>query len=175
MCSTKNRMRNSERHAVGSSHQIMKKIFFLLSASMIALINHAGEIAGTVKSVKGSVRIERDTQRIEVMVGTKLHAQDRLFSGPASNVSNVSNVSITLRDSTMLTAGANSTIELSKYSFDRHLNQGHMDTLIQKGTLAVVSGQMAKTNPDQVVYRTNTVTLGVRGTEFIVHVEEPSE
>lgn len=169
MCSTKNRMRNSERHAVGSSHQIMKKIFFLLSASMIALINHAGEIAGTVKSVKGSVRIERDTQRIEVMVGTKLHAQDRLFSGPASNVS------ITLRDSTMLTAGANSTIELSKYSFDRHLNQGHMDTLIQKGTLAVVSGQMAKTNPDQVVYRTNTVTLGVRGTEFIVHVEEPSE
>jgi hypothetical protein len=143
----------------------MKISTLWLFTLMAAFNTHAADLAGTVKSVKGQAYIERGAARIDVAVGISLHAQDRLVSGPASSVG------ITLRDSTLLTAGPNSTVELNKYAFDRNTNIGHMDTTVKRGTLAVVSGQMAKHNPEQVVFRTSTVTLGVRGTEFIIDVD----
>ena len=142
----------------------MKTTALLISAIRMACASYAADVAGTVKSLKGQAHIERGTSRLDVAVGTSLLAQDKLVSGPASSVG------ITLRDSTLLTAGPNSTIELNKYAFDRNTNVGHMDTSVKRGTLAVVSGQMAKNNPEQVVFRTSTVTLGVRGTEFIIDV-----
>lgn len=143
----------------------MKTSAFWLCAVTMACTAHAADLAGTVKSVKGQAHIERGNERINVAVGTALQAKDKLLSGPDSSVG------ITLRDSTLLTAGPNSTIELSQYAFDRNTNAGHMDTTVRRGTLAVVSGQIAKNNPDQVVFRTSTVTLGVRGTEFIIDVD----
>jgi hypothetical protein len=140
----------------------MKTIAIFLSTILMMGACHAFEVAGTIKSVKGSAHIERGSERIPVTVGSQLHAQDKLLSGPGSSVG------ITLRDSTLLTAGPNSTIELNQYAFDRNTHAGHMDTLVRRGSLAVVSGQIAKHNPDQVVFRTGTVTLGVRGTEFII-------
>lgn len=143
----------------------MKKITTLLvSACLCVCTAHASDVAGTVKSVKGQVHIERGTQRLNVSVGTNLLTQDKIVSGADSTVG------VTLRDSTLLTAGPNSIIELNKYAFDRNTNIGHMDTSVKRGTLAVVSGQMAKNNPGQVVFRTSSITLGVRGTEFIVDV-----
>lgn len=144
----------------------MKNLPLWLSACLLALTcsSHAADVAGTVKSVKGQAHIERGTTRVDITVGTHLLSHDRLVSGPASSVG------ITLRDSTLLTAGPNSTIELKQYVFDRNTNVGQMETTVQRGTLAVVSGHIAKNNPGQVIFRTNTVTLGVRGTEFIIDV-----
>jgi hypothetical protein len=143
----------------------MKKSTLLICVGFLALTSQAADVAGTVKSVKGQAHIERASARINVAVGTRLHAQDRVVSGPDSHVG------ITLSDSTLLTAGPNSTIELNQYAFDRSTRVGRMDTTVQRGTMAVVSGQIAKANPDQVVFRTSTVTLGVRGTEFIIDAD----
>ena len=147
----------------------MKFTAFWISAALWAFCSVAAEEAGTVKSVKGQAYIERANHRIDVSIGTRVHAQDRLVSGPASSVG------ITLNDSTLLTAGPNSTIELSQYTFEPRTRLGHMDTTVKKGTLAVVSGQMAKHKPEQVVFRTNTVTLGVRGTAFIIDVDAQTD
>lgn len=143
----------------------MKSSALLITAALMTMSAWAGDVAGTVKSVKGQAHIERGKARIDVAIGTRVHAQDRLVSGPASSVG------VTLSDSTLLTAGPNSSIELGQYAFDRSTRAGHMDTTVQRGTLAVVSGQLAKSHPDQVVFRTSTVTLGVRGTEFIIDVD----
>ena len=82
---------------------------------------------------------------------------------------------ITLQDSTLLTTGPNARIEIHKYAFDRRTNGGHLDASVHKGTLAVVSGLIAKNNPGQVVFRTQTVTLGVRGTEFIIDADPSND
>lgn len=142
----------------------MKNLALWLSACLLTLActSHASEPVGTVKTVRGQAHIERGTTRVDVMVGTRLFAHDKLVSGPDSSVG------ITLRDSTLLTAGPNSTMALNHYAFDRNTNVGQMDTTVQRGTLAVISGQIAKNNPGQVIFRTSTVTLGVRGTEFII-------
>ena len=147
----------------------MKSRAVLTAACLTAAICQAGDLAGTVKTVKGQVHIERGTERSAVSVGSPVYARDRILSGSNSAVG------ITLKDNTMLTAGPNSTLVLSLYAFDRSTNTGHMDTLVKRGTLAVVSGQLAKSHPDKVVFRTNTVTLGVRGTEFIMDAGEGSD
>jgi hypothetical protein len=43
---------------------------------------------------------------------------------------------------------------------------------MQRGTLAVVSGQIAKRSPGAMKVKTPTTILGVRGTTFAVQVEE---
>lgn len=147
----------------------MKTRAVLTAACITVAICQAGDLAGTVKTVKGQVHIERGTERSTVSVGSPVYAQDRILSGSNSAVG------IILADNTLLTAGPHSTLVLSQYSFDRGTNSGHMDALVKRGTLAVVSGQMAKKQPDKVVFRTNTVTLGVRGTEFVIDVGTGSE
>jgi len=44
--------------------------------------------------------------------------------------------------------------------------------LLKRGSLSVVSGRIAKQSPDAMTLRTPSVTLGVRGTEFAVSVDE---
>jgi len=43
---------------------------------------------------------------------------------------------------------------------------------LHRGTLAIVSGQIAKRSPDAMKVQTPTTILGVRGTKFAVKVEE---
>jgi hypothetical protein len=43
---------------------------------------------------------------------------------------------------------------------------------MQRGTLAILSGHIANRMPDAMQVQTPTSTLGVRGTKFLVKVEE---
>lgn len=124
----------------------------------------AADSIGTVKTVKGAVHIERAGQNLDVAIGSEVFGSDRIVTGPASSVG------ITLRDNTLLSEGANSVLELNKFAFDTTTWQGTLDATIQRGSLAVVDGKLAKANPESVRYRTPTTTLGVRGTEFIIEV-----
>ncbi len=142
----------------------MKSTIALICTCVWACATQGAEFAGTVKSIKGEAHVERGTDRIPLALGSHLFTRDKLLSGPSSSVG------ITLRDSTLLTAGPNASIELAQYAFDRHTRQGLLDAFVQRGTLSVVSGQIAKNNPGQMVFRTHNVTLGVRGTEFIIDV-----
>ena len=122
----------------------------------------AAEPAGMVKTLKGSAEIERDGKRLPVSVGTELFPKDRISTGSNSSVG------VTLKDNTQLSAGANAQLELNKFSFNTTSHAGELDTSVKRGALSVISGKVAKANPDAVRFNTGTVTLGVRGTEFII-------
>lgn len=122
------------------------------------------EPAGTIKVAKGSVSIERETQKLTVAAGDPVYAADKVMTG------NDGSVGITLRDNTLLSAGHNSTLLLDKFAFDSSTHAGTIDATLKRGTLAVVSGKIAKQSPDSVRFRTPTTTLGVRGTEFVIEV-----
>jgi hypothetical protein len=47
-----------------------------------------------------------------------------------------------------------------------------MVTQVDRGSLAVVSGKIAKSNRDAMKVRTPNTLLGVRGTKFIVEVPQ---
>ena len=122
----------------------------------------AAEEAGTIKTLKGTARIERGGQKTPAAIGGKLMTSDRVITGPDSTIG------ITLRDNTLLSAGPNSTLVLNQFAFDSTTHAGTVDATVKRGTLSVVSGKIAKASPDKVAFNTPSVSLGVRGTEFIL-------
>ncbi len=118
--------------------------------------------AGTVKTARGHVTVERQGAQLAAAPGFKVLASDRVRTGADSAVG------ITLRDSTSLTAGANTVLTLDRYEFNSTTHAGAMQASLQKGSLAVISGKLPKASPDSVRFQTSSVTLGVRGTSFII-------
>jgi hypothetical protein len=133
---------------------------YLLLAVAVPLA--AAEPAGVVKTVKGQVAIERAGVAATASPGAKVHPGDRIVTGADGRVG------ITLRDNTLLSAGPNSALDLNEYTFDPTTHAGAIDASVRRGTLAVVSGKIAKESPDTVRFRTPNAILGVRGTSFVV-------
>jgi hypothetical protein len=144
------------------------KAGFVLLAAVANLAWAAGE-AGMVKTVKGSATIERGGQKQAAAIGAPVMAADRIVTGADGSIG------ITLRDNTMLSAGPNSTLELNKYAFDSTTHAGTLDASVKRGTLAVISGKIPKATPENVRFTTPTMTLGVRGTEFVVEAGRGAE
>ena len=65
-----------------------------------------------------------------------------------------------------------SRVELKQFRFNPTTQEGESLTQLHRGTLAIVSGQIAKRSPDAMKVQTPTTILGVRGTRFAVKVEE---
>ena len=120
---------------------------------------------GQVKVVKGTVTVERSGQAVPAEAGTRLQTSDVVRTG------NDGSVGITMTDNSLLSAGPNSVLALDRYDFDSTTNQGHFDASLRRGTLAVVSGRLAKQSPDAMTLHTPTAVLGVRGTEFVVSIQ----
>jgi hypothetical protein len=135
----------------------------LLAALVTAGAAHA-EIA-TVKRVQGSASIERGKKPLPVTPGTKLEVGDLLSTGKDGRIS------VTFIDDSRFSVGPSSRIRLSKFDFDDTTHQGQSVTRVEKGALAVVSGQIAHENPKGMTVQTPTSVLGVRGTRFVVDVK----
>lgn len=131
----------------------------------LAVVSHtawSADEAGIVKISRGTVGIERAGQRIAAAPGTAVLVSDRIVTGADGSVG------ITLRDSTLLSAGPNSTVDLNKFAFNTTTHAGAIDASVKRGTLSVVSGKIAKATPEAVSFSAPGMTLGVRGTSFII-------
>jgi hypothetical protein len=147
------------------------KYALILACGCMAVGNAlaADAAAGVVKTLKGTVQIERAGGSSGAAIGSEVYGNDRVVTGPESSVG------ITLRDTTQLSAGANTILELNKFAFNTTTNDGVLDATIKRGSLAVISGKLAKANPEAVRFSTPTTTLGVRGTAFIIEVGNNGE
>jgi len=121
---------------------------------------------GQIKVAKGRVSIERGGQVSPAATGARLQPGDLLKTGADGSVG------LTMSDNSLLSAGPNSILSLDRYEFDSTTSQGQFDTTLQKGSLAVISGRIAKQSPDAMKVRTPSSILGVRGTEFVVSAND---
>ena len=131
----------------------------------VALPAIAADI-GQVKVSKGQVSVDRGGQTVPGTVGTVLQPADVIKTGADGSVG------ITMYDDSLLSAGPNSQFSLDKYDFDTATNKGQFDTSLKKGSLSVISGRIAKESPDAMTVRTPSAILGVRGTEFVVKLDD---
>jgi hypothetical protein len=137
-------------------------LFTILAFMVMPFPALSAEEAGVIKTSRGSAQILRDGESKPATVGTGILESDSIVTG-ADGV-----VGITLKDNTRLTAGPDTTMDLNKFSFNTTTHDGAVDASVKRGSLAVISGKIAKSNPDSVRFSTPTVTLGVRGTRFII-------
>lgn len=146
----------------------------LIVAAAVAAALGAGMPAwasdvGQVKTAKGTVHVEREGKRLPASVGMPIRQADTLITGTDGAVG------VTFSDNSLLSTGPNSVLVVDRYDFNSTTHAGHFDASLKKGTLAVVSGKMVKQSPDAMKVRTPAAIMGVRGTEFVVQVEEPAK
>lgn len=143
---------------------------FGLALVVVAALGGAPAVAqeaGHVKVAKGSVQIERAGQKVPAPVGAVVQAGDVVTTGGDGSVG------ITFLDNSLLSAGPNSVLAIDRFAFDSTTHQGAFESSLKKGTLAVVSGKLAKQSPDAMKVKTPAAVLGVRGTEFLVRTGDP--
>jgi hypothetical protein len=122
--------------------------------------------AGFVKSVRGNVQLLNGTGTTRAAAaGDALGAVDRIVTGPESSAS------VVLRDDTTLIVGPSSRLDLKEFHFDGTTHEGGMLLSLLRGSMRMITGLIGKTNPDAVRVETQTATIGIRGTDFIVQAD----
>ena len=138
----------------------------ILAACAALCSPSAGADIGQIKNITGQVFLLRNNVQQRAKAGDLVEQADVLTTGPDGSVG------ITFIDNSRFSAGPNSRIELTQFRFDSTTQEGEFTTDVKRGTLAIVSGQMAKRSPDAMRVITPTTILGVRGTTFAVKVDE---
>jgi hypothetical protein len=142
-------------------HRMVSVLALLLIATAAAAQDAP---VGQVKTASGAVVLQRGGTNLPAKPGDAVHAKDVVETGADGAIG------ITLIDNTVLSAGPNSQLALEEYSFNSSDFKGAMTADLRKGTLAVVSGDIARSSPDAMKVRTPTAILGVRGTQFAVQI-----
>jgi hypothetical protein len=121
---------------------------------------------GQIKILSGDVAIVRNNVRSPAQAGDLLEKADTLLTGADGRVG------VTFIDNSRFSLGPNSQIGLEKFTFNPTTQEGEFLTKVERGTLAVISGQIAHSAQDAMKVKTRTTILGVRGTRFLVQVED---
>ena len=140
------------------------KLFACLALASLLGIAHA-QIAGqgTVKAISGTPQIARPGMSASV-----LQLGDAVNTGDVIRTPSNSSVGLLMKDGTRMSLGANSELHIKEFTFDSTTQDGQLWMDLLKGTLRMITGAIAKTNPEQVKVTTPTSVVGVRGTDFIV-------
>jgi len=129
---------------------------------MVTGVAGAADDVGRVKVTRGAVSIERSGARLPATIGMKLQEGDVVVTGGDGSAG------VTFNDDSLLSVGPDSVLAIDRFAFDSTTHAGRFDTSLRQGTLAAVSGKIAKQSPDAMKVRTPSTILGVRGTEFVV-------
>jgi hypothetical protein len=149
--------------------------FLHASAAVTALLVLApltaasAQDVGQVKISRGAVRIERAGESLPAPVGAKVRASDVIVTGADGSVG------ITFADDSLLSLGPRSVLAIDRFVFDSTTHRGGFDASLRKGTLAAVSGKLARESGEAMRVRTPVAILGVRGTELVVRTGTPAD
>ena len=136
------------------------------SCLCVGLQVQAADVIGTVKIVEGTVTVSGDDRASALSVGQALFRNDRIETTAGASVG------VTFIDDSTLSLGENAAIVLDELVFNPVEGQASFSADLLKGTLAFVSGRIARLKPENFKITTPTMTIGVRGTSFVVKVEE---
>jgi hypothetical protein len=117
-----------------------------------------------IKKVTGQAVVLRSGERRPAKVGDMLFIKDVIETGSDGGIG------ITFIDNTVFSAGPSSQIALDEFQFDSNDFRGAMLADMRQGSLAVVSGDIARSTPGAMKITTPTAILGVRGTTFAIQV-----
>ncbi|KQP15188.1 hypothetical protein ASF43_14285 [Pseudorhodoferax sp. Leaf267] len=122
--------------------------------------------AGYIKNVMGQATVTSGTSTAAAMPGMALSAGDVIRTGGDGSLGAV------MKDNTVLSFGPATTFTLEDYAFEPTQGLLKLGVRIAQGTLHYLSGTIAKLNPQAVEIKTPSGIIGVRGTRFVVVVQE---
>ncbi len=145
------------------------KTGLILMFAATPLWSHAeAETVGSVKTVTGESWVITSGQRVKAQVGTAV------FSGSQLKTNKGATLGVTFKDNTLMSFGSDTELTVDEYLFAPTQGKLKLGARLDKGSLNYVSGVMAKLKPDAVSVKTPTGTIGMRGTQVLLKVDEPS-
>jgi hypothetical protein len=148
-----------------ASVRLAGALFALALLICPSLAQASGPQIGQVKTVAGDAVVLRDNARVPAKIGDHLFEKDTIQTGDNGAIG------ITFIDNTTMATGPNSEIALDEYKFDSSNFKGAMLLGMHKGTVSMISGDIARSSPGAMKIATPHATLGVRGTRFVVQVD----
>jgi len=121
-------------------------------------------VIGKFRVVTGESHVVRDGARSNATIGAPVQQKDAIETGTDGSVG------ITLNDNTVFSIGPNSRLDMETFEFNPVTLKGSFLAKLGRGTLSVVSGDIARGSPTAMRVRTPSAILGVRGTRFLVRV-----
>ena len=141
--------------------------FILVLVAVADTTSHAANSqVAQIKTVSGDARIVRSGARSTARVGDPLYEKDTIETGADGSIG------ITFIDNTVMSSGPDSQIVLEDYKFNSSNFKGSMLADMNRGTVSMISGDIARSSPGAMKVKTPTAILGVRGTRFVIEVKD---
>lgn len=121
--------------------------------------------AGEIGKIKGSGVLERDGSVIDGDTGVGVQSMDTAVTARGS-------MQIDFIDDTRVDITEHSRLLIDEFVYDPAAGKASLGLKASMGTVRYASGQIAKNFRQNVKIRTPSATIGVRGTDFIMVVDE---
>ena len=126
----------------------------------------AADVIGDVINTEGSAGIERtDGETKDAKKDLDIFQYDTVKTGKGK-------VAIGFIDNTRVDITQHSKLIIDEFVYDPNTKTGSLSLKAALGTVRYASGQIAKTSPTAVQIKTPTATIGVRGTDFTMTIDE---
>ena len=120
---------------------------------------------GNVDQVEGNGVIDRDKVDITIEEELPIEQYDTVKTGNGK-------VGILFVDDTRVDVTQHSKLIIDEFVFDPNTKKGKLNLSAKLGTIKYASGQIAKTSRQDIIITTPTATIGVRGTDFSMTIDE---
>ena len=138
----------------------MKLLFFILITTISVFAS-----IGKITAIKGEVYIYRDSKELLARIGSILELKDTIKTQAKSKAI------VLFNDKTSITVGKKSTMSIEKYVFNLSKPKKSKATFrFGQGVFRTISGKIGKLNRKKFKVKTQTASIGIRGTNFIVKV-----
>jgi hypothetical protein len=125
----------------------------------------AEPIAGSVKTVQGSVQVRRGAQTIPATEGMHLLVNDILQTAADGRVGAI------LQDGTRIGLGPDTELKIDTFIYQPADQKFGLLLRLAQGVIAYVSGKIAKLSPGSVSIETPVGVIGLRGTHVAITIE----
>lgn len=146
----------------------MKKSFFLFLALLVALtggVAQATQPVGEVTLLVGEAKAHRaNGSLVEIKKGGLIYAGDVLETSDGGHVH------VRFVDGALISVRPSSRLVIENY--EEHANkQVTIKFKLEKGVVRSITGQWGQSNPEKFRLNTPVAAIGVKGTDFVVKVE----
>ena len=122
---------------------------------------------GSITELRGNTRVVRD-KPYESVIDFSLNSMDKLETAKGR-------MGVTFRDETTIRLTEHSQVVVDEFVFDPDPSKSTMALNFIKGTGRFVSSKKKRIPNDNISIRTNSATVGIRGTDFTITVKETGE
>lgn len=120
---------------------------------------------GTVTEQHGSGTIVRDSEQISSELGSGIESMDTI-------VTDTGRLRLDFVDETRVDVTEHSRVVIDEFIYDPNSKQGSLGIRATLGAVRYASGQIAHNNRQRVNIATPSATISVRGTDFIMIIDE---